>query len=385
MNAPALADAIVVAAGSSSRMGGDLPKQFRQIAGKAVIAHAVDSLAAHPAVRRIVVVVAPGEEARTEVALAGRAVTIVPGGASRRLSVSAGLDALSGDAPRQVLVHDAARPFVPLAVIDRLLETLNRYEGAIPGLPIADTLVEWEGIIGETVPRENVYRVQTPQAFLFDVLLAAHRTWPADQEATDDAQMVRDTAHEVCVVAGDSMLEKLTYPTDFASAEARLGRISRTGLGYDVHAFCEGDHVWLGGIRVPHGRALAGHSDADVALHALTDAILGAIGDGDIGAHFPPSDPQWKGASSDRFLVHARDLVLARGGRIDHVDVTVICEAPKVRPHAEAMRARIADLLQIGVDRVSVKATTTERLGFTGREEGIAAQAVATISTWEGL
>jgi 2-C-methyl-D-erythritol 4-phosphate cytidylyltransferase/2-C-methyl-D-erythritol 2,4-cyclodiphosphate synthase len=374
--------ALIVAAGRGERAGGDVPKQYAHVAGQAVLAHAIDALAAHPAVGLVQVVIGAGQEALYREAIGTR--TLPPpviGGATRRESVQRGLEMLAVQQPDRVLIHDAARPFVPPAVVDRLLTTLDAYEGAIPGLPVADTLVRWEGIIGETVPRDGVYRVQTPQAFLFEVVLAAHRAWPAGEDATDDAQIVRDTGHEVCVVPGDPMLDKLTHPADLAAAEARLAAslVSRTGMGFDVHAFGPGDGIVLGGVAIPHDHALVGHSDADVALHALTDALLGAICDGDIGSHFPPSDPRWKGANSGRFLDHARSLVVARGGRIDHVDVTVICERPKVGPYRDAIRARVAALLQVREGQVSIKATTTERLGFTGRGEGIAAQAIATV------
>ena len=374
--------ALIVAAGKGERAGADIPKQYARIGGKAVLAHAIDSLAAHSAVGTVQVVIGAGQQALYREAIGDRILPPpVTGGATRRESVRRGLDALAAHAPDRILIHDAARPFVPSAVIDRLLAKLAAYGGAIPGLPVADTLVRCEEVIGETVPRAGVYRVQTPQAFLFDAVAKAHGMWPEGEDATDDAQMVRDTGHAVCVVPGDPMLDKLTYPGDIAAAEARLSRmlVSRSGTGFDVHTFGPGDHIMLGGVTVPHTHALVGHSDADVALHALTDALLGAIADGDIGSHFPPSDQRWKGADSGRFLDRARELVTARGGRIDHVDLTIICEAPKVGPHRAAIRSRIAELLQVREGQVSIKATTTERLGFTGRGEGIAAQAIATV------
>ncbi len=374
--------ALVVAAGKGERAGGAVPKQYATIAGKAVLAHAVDALSAHPAIDAVHVVIGAGQDDLYRQAIGSRTLPPpVTGGAIRRESVRLGLEALAAEAPQRILIHDAARPFVPGAVIDRLLAELDAHAGAIPGLAVTDTLVRREGIMGDTVPRDEVYRVQTPQAFRFATALAAHRSWPAEREATDDAQMVRDSGHAVAIVAGDPMLDKLTHAADFAAAEARLARmlVSRTGMGFDVHAFGPGDTIMLGGVAIAHSHGLVGHSDADVALHALTDALLGAIGDGDIGSHFPPTDPRWKGADSGRFLDHARALVVARGGRIDHVDVTVICERPKVGPYREAIRARIADLLQVREGQVSIKATTTERLGFTGRGEGIAAQAIATV------
>lgn len=372
--------ALIVAAGSGSRMGGGIPKQYRKVAGVPVIARAVDALASHPAIEAVHVVIGAGQEAMLADALGDRIVTTSPGGATRRESVRLGLEAI-GSASR-VLIHDAARPFLPAAVIDRLLAGLDDADGAIPTLPVVDTLVRAEsGTLGDTVDREGLARVQTPQAFRFDTILGAHRDWSGDAEPTDDAQVARGAGHIVHAVPGDAMLEKLTHEADFAAAEARLGAVmtSRVGMGYDVHAFAEGDHVMLCGLRIPHTQALAGHSDADVGLHAITDALLGTIADGDIGSHFPPSDPRWKGAGSGRFLQHAASLVAAKGGIVDHVDLTIICEAPKVGPHRQAMRGRIAELLALPVGRVSVKATTTEQLGFTGRREGMSAQAVASV------
>jgi len=303
------------------------------------------------------------------------------GGEARQASVRNGLEAVAaaGGADR-VLIHDAARPFLPAAVVERLLGALQEAEGAVPVLPVVDTLARADGALSESIARDGLVRVQTPQAFRFERILAAHRAWTG--AATDDAQVARAAGLRVRAVEGDAALEKLTYSDDFARAEHRLGArmVSRTGLGFDVHAFAADKELWLGGLLIPHDRGLAGHSDADVVLHALTDAILGAIGEGDIGDHFPPSDPKWKGAASHIFLRHARDLVAARGGRIDHADVTIISEAPRIGPHREAMRAHVAALLGVPVTRMSIKATTTERLGFAGRGEGIAAQAVATVS-----
>ena len=376
--------ALIVAGGSGSRAGGDVPKQYRKVAGVPVIARAFDALSAHPAIDGVHVVVGAGQEQWLDEALGDgrRPVTITPGGATRRHSVRAGLETIAAIPPARVLIHDAARPFLPAPVIDRLLAALDRADGAVPTLPVVDTLVRADGgRLGETVSRDGLARVQTPQAFRFDAILAAHRGWPGVAEPTDDAQVARAAGHAILAVPGDPMLEKLTHEADFGAAQARLGVATtpRVGMGYDVHAFAPGDHVMLCGLSIPHTQALAGHSDADVGLHAITDALLGTIADGDIGSHFPPSDPRWKGADSGAFLRHAAGLVAARGGIIDHVDVTIICEAPKVGPHRQAMRERIAGLLELPVGRVSVKATTTEQLGFTGRREGMAAQAVATV------
>lgn len=363
--------ALIVAAGSGSRAGGTLPKQYVKIAGKPLVAHAYAAFARHPAIDDVVVVIAAGANAATEAALGS--VKTVAGGATRRESVALGLASIQAD---RVLVHDAARPFVPAEVIDRVVSALDSCEGAIPVLAVADTLVR----NGDVVPRDGLARVQTPQGFRLDMLRKAHSAWPASDEATDDAQMVRRVGGRIALVQGDAMLDKVTHPQDFAAAEARVSWETRSASGFDVHRLETGEDLWLGGIRIPHDKGLSGHSDADVALHALTDALLGTIAAGDIGTHFPPSDPQWRGADSAQFLQHAAKLIIERGGRIDFVDLTLICEAPKIGPHRDAMRARIGTLLNLSEDRVSIKATTTERLGFTGRGEGIAAQAVATVS-----
>ncbi|HKT77636.1 MAG TPA: bifunctional 2-C-methyl-D-erythritol 4-phosphate cytidylyltransferase/2-C-methyl-D-erythritol 2,4-cyclodiphosphate synthase [Sphingobium sp.] len=377
--------ALIVAAGQGSRAGGDLPKQFRQVAGKPVLVHAVNALTSHPAIDRIILVVGAGQEDSVRALLSGQRIeAIVIGADSRRGSVHAGLEAIAArGGAAQLLIHDAARPFLPADVVDRLLAALEQAPGAIPVLPVADTLVRSEsGCGGDLVDRTGLFRVQTPQAFRFDAILAAHRGWDDTREATDDAQMLKANGQDVLLVAGDERLEKLTYPEDFARAEARLAsqRTTRVGMGYDVHRLAAGEELWLGGVRIDHERGLAGHSDADVALHAIVDALLGALAEGDIGSHFPPSDPKWRGAASSRFLDYAADRVAARGGAIEHIDLTIICEAPKIGPHRDAMRQRIGEIARISLDRVSVKATTTERLGFAGRREGIAAQAVATLS-----
>ncbi|HEY6917148.1 MAG TPA: bifunctional 2-C-methyl-D-erythritol 4-phosphate cytidylyltransferase/2-C-methyl-D-erythritol 2,4-cyclodiphosphate synthase [Allosphingosinicella sp.] len=375
--------ALVVAAGSGSRAGGDMPKQYRRIGGTPLLAHAVRNLQ-RGGVDEVAIVVAPGQEDMARQALTG--ITPLPrliaGGATRRESVRNGLEAIAAEGgAASILIHDAARPFLPGVVIDALLEALEKSEGAVPVLPVVDTLAEGDEGLGGTVRREGLYRVQTPQAFRFAAILDAHRRWSPDAEATDDAQVARAAGYDVAMVAGDESLAKITYEADFLRAESFLAAalVSRTGMGFDVHAFADGEALWLGGVRIPHARGLSGHSDADVLLHALTDALLGAIGAGDIGDHFPPSDPQWRGAASSLFLDHARALIEAKSGIIDHVDATIICEAPKIGPHRDAIRQSVAHLLRLPLPRVSIKATTTERLGFTGRGEGIAVQAVATV------
>ncbi|ADL01091.1 bifunctional 2-C-methyl-D-erythritol 4-phosphate cytidylyltransferase/2-C-methyl-D-erythritol 2,4-cyclodiphosphate synthase [Brevundimonas subvibrioides] len=370
--------AIVVAAGSGSRAGGD--KQWRPLGGKPVVRWSVEALL-NAGAEQVVVVVASDGHGRAADALAGLSHwTAVSGGADRSDSVQAGLRALSGPGDRIVLVHDAARPLLSPDVIARLIAGLAEADGAIAALPVADTLKRGEAErIEATVDRAGLWRAQTPQAFRADRLLAAYAAWPAGETPTDDAAVVERDGGTVRLVAGDPRLMKLTYPEDFAMAEAMISRQTRVGSGFDVHRWGPGSSVWLCGVEIAHDQTLIGHSDADAGLHALTDAILGALGAGDIGDHFPPEDPQWKGAASDRFLVHAAELVKARGGEIVHVDVTLICERPKVKPYRQAMRERLAELLALPLDAVSVKATTTETLGFTGRGEGLAAQAVATI------
>lgn len=370
--------ALIVAAGSGSRAGGDIPKQFREVDGKAVLAHGYDRLAGHPAIGGVRVVIGADQEDRFARALAGRPLCApIIGGKTRQQSVRLGLEAIDDDGGADiVLIHDAARPFVSSEVIDRLLAACSDGDAAIPAIPVTDSLATPEG---GGVRREDFVAVQTPQAFGFEDILAAHRSWARPDDATDDAEIARAAGISVAIVEGDRSLRKLTFEEDFTTRPDAAPRI-RVGMGYDVHAFAPGDHLWLGGVKIAHDRALAGHSDADVVLHALTDAILGAIGEGDIGTHFPPSDPQWKGAASDRFLTHASALAAARGLVVGHCDVTVVCEAPKIGPHREAMRARIAEILAIAPAAVSIKATTTEKLGFTGRGEGIAAQAIATLA-----
>jgi 2-C-methyl-D-erythritol 4-phosphate cytidylyltransferase/2-C-methyl-D-erythritol 2,4-cyclodiphosphate synthase len=371
--------ALLVAAGSGSRAGG-LPKQYRRLGGRPLLAHAVERLR-HPRIDQVQAVIGAGQEEAYREAVGTLSLPApVLGGATRQQSVRNGLAALAGGGVARVLIHDAARPFLRAAVVDRLLDALDDHDGAVPVLPVVDTLARRGESLGEAVPRDDLVRVQTPQAFRFDGIARAHQAWTGG-EATDDAQVARVAGLKVAAVEGDFGLEKLTYDEDFRRAEALLaGRsVPRTGFGFDVHAFGPGDSLWLGGVRLGHDKGLVGHSDADVLLHAITDALLGAIGAGDIGDHFRPGDPQWRGAPSSLFLERARDLVGAGGGRIVHVDATIVCEAPRIGPHREAMRARIADLLRLPIGSVSVKATTTERLGFTGRGEGIAAQAIATL------
>ncbi len=383
--------ALIVAAGRGERAGLDLPKQFADLGGKAVLRWSAEALLAHPACVGLTVVVAPDAVARAlaEAALSGLAVTLVPGGTERQQSVAAGLAALD-DRAALVLVHDAARPGVDAAVIDRLLAVFADAEmqGAVPVLAVADTLARSGDGLGETVDRQGLVRVQTPQAFRLPALRDALSAWDKGP-ATDETQVVRASGGRVALVEGSRLLDKITLPGDLEHMAVLLGATKdevvtswrcAVGSGYDVHRLIAGDGVWLGGVWIAHDRSLEGHSDADVALHAITDALLGAIGEGDIGQHFPPSDPQWRGAASDRFLAHACALARGKGGRIDHIDCTIICEAPKVGPHRDAIRARIAEICGLPLDHVSVKATTTERLGFTGRGEGIAAQAVASVA-----
>lgn len=370
--------ALIVAAGKGERLGGEAPKQFRLLGGKPVLRWAVESLIRHSAVRTVRVVIGAGQQEQASEALRGFEVgDFILGGAERADSVQAGLASIDGEA---VLVHDAARPFCPPDVIDRLLASLEFVEGAAPVLPVGDTLSKADETLGDPVDRSGLARLQTPQAFRLDALKSAYERWTGPSP-TDETTVVRAAGMTVAAVKGDPALDKITLPADFARAEQWLaGRLRpRTGLGFDVHAFSGKGPVTIGGLQIPHDRGLAGHSDADVALHAIADALLGAAGLGDIGAHFPPSDPQWKGADSSLFLAHAAELVRSRGALIDHLDCTIIAEAPKIGPHREAMRARIAEITGLSVAQVSMKATTTEGLGFTGRREGIAAQAVASI------
>ncbi len=370
--------ALIVAAGKGERFGGGVPKQYRLLGGKPVLRWAVESLIRHPSVRSVRVVIGKGQQAQALAALSGLDVgDPIEGGVERANSVREGLAAVQSDA---VLVHDAARPFCPQPVIDRLVASLEFYEGAAPVLPVGDTLAHADSALDAPVDRTGLVRVQTPQAFRMDALKSAYEHWDGPSP-TDETTVVRAAGMKVAAVEGDPVLTKLTLPADFERAEQWLaGRLRpRTGMGFDVHAFAGEGPMMLGGIEVPHSRGLAGHSDADVVLHAITDALLGAGGLGDIGDHFPPSDARWKGAPSSLFLEHAAEMLRSRGAIVDHVDCTVIAEAPKVGPHRDAMRTRIAQIVGLSIDQVSIKATTTEGLGFIGRREGIAAQAVASI------
>ena len=370
--------AIIVAAGTGSRAGE--AKQWRTLGGRPVLRWSVEALLSAGA-SELVVVVAPGAEGLAAEALAGLdGWFAVAGGATRAASVRAGLVALTAAPDARVLIHDAARPFLDAATINRVLAALEQHEAALPVLPVADSLRRGvDEVLGESVDREGLWRAQTPQGFRLETIRNAYAGWPDGAPPTDDVEVARAAGRTVAMVAGDTRLMKLTYPEDFAMAEALIPRQTRVGQGFDAHRWGPGESVWLCGVEIPHDQTLIGHSDADAGLHALTDAILGAMGDGDIGDHFPPTDPQWKGASSDRFLIHAVERLTARGGRLVNVDVTLICERPKVKPHRQAMRERLAGLLSLPLDAVSVKATTTEAMGFTGRGEGLAAQAIATI------
>lgn len=371
---------LIVAAGKGERTGLSLPKQYERLAGTPMLRRTVEAFAGH----EVRVVIGPGQQDLAADALKGLALPPpVIGGATRQESVRLGLEALAGDAPDFVLIHDAARPLVSRKAIGDVIAALeNGADGALPMLAAADTLRRRDGAVWTLVSREGLYRAQTPQAFVFQKILAAHRTHAAN-DVTDDVALAELAGLKVEMVEGEEKNIKVTRKEDFALAEALLGAGRaddwRTATGYDVHKFTDGDHIWLCGISVPHSHGLEGHSDADVGLHAITDALLGCIGEGDIGQHFPPTDERWRGAASWQFLDHAASLVAERGGVINHVDVTLICERPKVGPHRDAMRSKIADILKIDPSRVSVKATTTEGLGFTGRREGIAAQAIATV------
>lgn len=387
---------VIVAAGSGSRFGDPIPKQYHTLGGKTVLGHSIECFARHTSFDLVQVVYNPSHQAWYDTAIANIDAPSLPapvnGGITRQQSVLNGLRALCPQKPDIVLIHDAARPGISDEVIERVVAALETKAGAIPTLAVTDTIKQTtsDGVITQTIPRESLQRAQTPQGFAFDTILMAHQKYEG-QEFTDDAALLEAMGIDVICVEGTSSNDKITRRDDFDRAQdwvnctnkdtpAMQQEEYRAGTGFDVHRFAPGDHCILCGVKVPHTARLEGHSDADVGLHTLTDAILGAIGAGDIGQHFPPSDMQWKGAASDIFLKHAADLVRKRGGRIVNADVTLICERPKIGPHTMAMREKVAEILEIEVDRVNVKATTTERLGFTGREEGIAAQAAVSIA-----
>ncbi|MEM9121797.1 MAG: bifunctional 2-C-methyl-D-erythritol 4-phosphate cytidylyltransferase/2-C-methyl-D-erythritol 2,4-cyclodiphosphate synthase [Pseudomonadota bacterium] len=391
---PISSAAIVVAGGRGERLGGAKPKQFHTLAGHPLLAWSVKALASHPAIGPVIVVVPETHKADAQTALAGLStVSLVGGGETRQASVRAGLNALADHphAPDHVMIHDAARPLLSHALIDRLLAGLETHDAVIPAVAVRETIkrVGADRRVHETVPRDGLWLVQTPQAFSRDVLTSLHQRF-AEASFTDDAALFEAAGRAVEIAEGDPANLKLTYPEDWPMAERLLAPRAdgprpaitdvRTGHGYDVHRLGPGDGVWLGGLKLPSDRSLIGHSDADVLLHVVVDALLGAIGEGDIGQHFPPSDPQWQGVASSRFVDHARDLASAAGWTLRNADLLVIAEHPKVTPHRGAIRAKVASLLQIDESRVNVKATTTERLGFTGRGEGIAAQAVITVT-----
>ena len=371
--------ALIVAAGSGTRAGGGLPKQYAPVAGKPMLRHSIERLLAHPAIAAVHVVIHPGHIVHYEAAAAGlNLAPPITGGAERADSVRAGLAAIAADAPDYVLVHDAARPFLSSAVLDRLIAALTPATGVVPVLPVADTVRRFTHGSWQEISRDGLLRIQTPQAFPYRLLADA---MARAAQPTDEAAAWLAASHPLAYVEGEAALAKITSAAELRSAMQPATRTA-TGMGYDVHALMpagQAHHIRLGGIDIPHDHKLHGHSDADVVLHAIVDALLGALAEGDIGSHFPPSDPQWKGANSSIFLEAARKKVEAREGVIEHLDITLICEHPKISPHREAIRTHIAQLLQLPLNRVSLKATTTEKLGFTGREEGIACHAIATL------
>jgi 2-C-methyl-D-erythritol 4-phosphate cytidylyltransferase/2-C-methyl-D-erythritol 2,4-cyclodiphosphate synthase len=379
--------AIIVAAGRGLRAGGNLPKQYRELAGEPVIRSSLSLFAWHGQIGAVQAVIHPDDRGAYEAAAKGlRLLPPVSGGASRQASVRAGLEALSARAPDIVLIHDAARPFCSTELVSRAIVACGATGAAIPALEVTDTIkrVDTDGHVAGTIDRAQLRAVQTPQAFKFAALLDAHQRAAREgrDDFTDDAALAEWAGIKVATFAGESGNVKLTTDEDFAKAESRrIANLAdlRLGNGFDVHAFGDGDHVWLGGVKIPHDRGLTGHSDADVALHALVDAILGALADGDIGKHFSPNDPRWRGASSDQFLKFAVERVNKRGGRIAHLDLTIVCEEPRIGPHRDTIRKRIAEIAEMSIERVAVKATTSEQLGFTGRKEGIVAMATATV------
>ena len=375
--------ALILAGGSGVRLGGEVPKQYLPLAGRPVLRHSIEIFTAHAAIGAVRCVIRPDDRERYDEAADGLAILDpVAGGENRQESARLGLESLVEDAPETVLIHDAARPFIDPATLDRTLDALGAHAGALPAVPLGDTLKRSDGArVGETLDRSGLWRAQTPQGFRYREILEAHRSL-AGEILTDDAAVAERHGLDVALVMGNESNMKITTAEDLERARRFLaGAVAdiRTGTGFDVHRFGPGDHVMLCGVKVPSERGLEGHSDADVGLHAITDALLGAMAAGDIGMHFPPSDAKWRDASSDVFVRHALGLVAGKGGIVSHVDVTIICEKPRIGPHRDAMAARIAEILEIETGRVSVKATTTEGLGFTGRGEGIAAQAVVTI------
>jgi 2-C-methyl-D-erythritol 4-phosphate cytidylyltransferase/2-C-methyl-D-erythritol 2,4-cyclodiphosphate synthase len=390
--------AVIVAAGRGTRAGGDLPKQFRQVGGEVILGRTLSMFLEHQNVGAVLPVINADDaelyaQLSAGIAANPRLISPVFGGATRQASVRAGLEALGTRKPDYVLIHDAARPFASHDLLSRAMIAVQKTGAAIPALPVTDTVKTIDGLgrVDKTLDRASLRLVQTPQAFAFTPLLDAHRRAKAAGRGdfTDDSALAEWAGMKVDVFAGEPGNIKITNAEDFARSEAMqfaaMGDV-RTGMGFDVHAFGPGDHVMIGGLRIAHDHALVGHSDADVGLHALVDAILGALADGDIGSHFPPSDPQWKGAASDKFLAFAAERVAARGGRIAHLDLTIVCEQPKIGPHRDAIRDRIAKICSLGIGRVAVKATTSEKLGFTGRGEGIAAYATATVRLpWSAL
>jgi 2-C-methyl-D-erythritol 4-phosphate cytidylyltransferase / 2-C-methyl-D-erythritol 2,4-cyclodiphosphate synthase len=383
MNVAKKTVALIVAAGTGSRVGGDIPKQFRIIGEKPLLRHSYETFCNNASIDSVFVVIAPDQSDLAQSALAGIAVPIfVEGGPSRQESVRNGLRAIAANGGADyVLIHDAARPFLSTFTIDHLIAALETNIGAVPVLPMVDSLARGINSMTQTVDRTDLWRIQTPQAFHFTPILKAHLDWDNNVEATDDARMLLATGNVIAFVPGDEHLAKYTFASDFEEVGPIMTSVTqiRSGTGYDVHRLIEGEELWLCGVKIEHPFGLSGHSDADVALHAITDALLGALAMGDIGDHFPPSDPQWRGASSDQFLRHAMQLATEKGFALSNIDLTIICEAPKIGPHRQAMRASIAEILITEMDRISVKATTTEGLGFTGRHEGIAAQAIATL------
>lgn len=375
---------ILVAAGKGARAGGEIPKQYRQIAGKALLRHTLEALSAlENKPLKQVVVYAPGHEDLLSSAIKGLEVTVVPGGATRTASVKAGLNALRDTSPDYVMIHDAARPFVNAEILNTLITALASHSAAVPALPLADAIKYIDNdTVGRDANRDRLRRMQTPQAFRYAEIMAIIDALPAEASFTDDIAIAVNAGLSVAMVPGDERNFKVTYPSDFAKAERMMTPATYTaiGSGYDVHRYTDGDGIWLCGILIPAPYTLLGHSDADAGLHAITDAIFGALADGDIGDHFPPSDDTWKDAASDVFLKFAVDRVTKRGGQLQHIDVTLICEKPKIKPHRNAMRTRLSEITGLPLSRISVKATTTEKLGFTGREEGLAAQAVVTVA-----